>query len=152
MLASLTAHPVRFFEVLPRVPDLRPPGMFLAFCGVPAGALWLISGGLWSAIAALLLPLPISLALAGLYHLGALGGRFGYRVTWRVVAYPLGFYLPIWAVPGVRWAAALYAGIFLISIGLATVQEISAARAILVSSAVTGAVLAAGFLSGLLPA
>lgn len=141
LLASLLAHPVRFFEVLPRVPDMRAPGLFLAFSGLPAAVFWFFSGGIYPAISALLLPLPLSFAVAGLYHLGALGGRYGYVVTWRAVAYPLGFYLPLSAVPGLRWAGAVYAGV-VISVGLARVQEVSVARAVGVSVVVAGLLLA----------
>ena len=110
LLGSLVAHPVRFFEVLPKVSDARAPALFLVFSGFPAAALWLLFGGLYPALAALILPLPLSFALAALYHLGSAGGRYGYLITWRIVAYPLGFYLPLTAVPVVRWAAAAYAG------------------------------------------
>ncbi|MGF1473548.1 MAG: hypothetical protein ACFB50_17645 [Rubrobacteraceae bacterium] len=137
LLASLLAHPARFFEVLPRIPDIRAPGLFLAFSGFPAAVFWVISGGVYPAILALLAPLPLSFAVAGLYHLGSLGGRYGYVVTWRTVAYPLGFYLPLSAVPVLRWVAGFYAGVVLLSIGLRKVQETSAARAISTSVAVT---------------
>ena len=137
LLASLLVHPVRFFEVLPRVPDMRAPGLFLTFCGLPAAAFWFVAGGIYPALISLLLPLPLSFVVAGLYRLGSLGGRYGYIVTWRTVAYPLGFCLPLSAVPGLRWVAAIYAGVFLMSVGLMKVQEISAARAVGVSAAAT---------------
>ena len=35
-LATLLVHPVRFFELLPKVADMRAPGLFLAFSGLPA--------------------------------------------------------------------------------------------------------------------
>jgi len=143
MLGSLLAHPVRFFEVLPRVPDARAPALFLVFSGLPAGILWFAFGGLYPALAALLVPLPLSFALAALYYLASLGGRYGYLVTWRTVAYPFGFYLPLSAVPGLRWVAAAYAGAVLLGIGLATVRELGAARAALASAAVTGLLLLA---------
>jgi hypothetical protein len=145
MLGSLLAHPVRFFEVLPKISDVRAPALFLVFSGVPAALLWFVSGGLYPALVALLAPLPLSFVLAGLYHLASAGGRYGYLITWRTVAYPLGSYLPLSAVPVVRWIAAVYAGVALIGVGLATVREIGALRAALASVAVTGAVLLAGF-------
>jgi hypothetical protein len=141
MLGNLLAHPVRFFEVLPRISDVRAPALFLAFSGLPAAVLWFASGGLYPALAALLLPLPLSFALAALYYLFSIGGRYGYLVTWRVVAYPFGFFLPLSAVPGLRWLGAVYAGIVLLGIGLATVREIGAARAALASAAITGLLL-----------
>jgi hypothetical protein len=145
LLGSLLAHPVRFYEVLPRVPDIRAPALFLAFSGLPAAVLWLLFGGLYPALAALLLPLPLSFALATPYYLLSAGGRYGYLVTWRTLAYPLGFYLPLSAVPGVRWVGAVYAGIVLLGIGLATVREIGAARATLASAAVTGPLILATY-------
>ncbi len=141
MLGSLAAHPVRFFEVLPRVPDVRAPALFLVFSGLPAAALWLLFGGLYPALATLLLPLPLSFPVAGLYYLASIGGRYGYLVAWRTVAYPFGFYLPLSAVPAVRWGVAVYAGVVLLGVGLATVREIGALRAGLASAAVTGTVL-----------
>lgn len=133
LLGSLLLHPIRFFEVLPRVPDMRAPGLFLAFSGVPSALLWFFAGGWYPALFALLLPLPLSFVAAALYYLGSMGGRYGYVVTWRTVAYPLGFYLPFTAISGVRWISGVYAGVGLLSIGLAVVREISATRAILVS-------------------
>src|SRR5918992_2342490 len=108
MLGTLVAHPVRFFEVLPRVPDVRAPALFLVFSGLPAAVVWLLFGGPYPALAALLAPLPLSLPVAGLYHLASFGGRYGYVVTWRTVAYPFGFSLPLSAVPVARWVAAVY--------------------------------------------
>ena len=145
MLASLVAHPVRFFELLPRVPDIRAPSLFLAFSGLPTAVLWLLFGGLYPALAALLVPLPLSFLLAALYHLASMGGRYGYLITWRTVAYPFGFYLPFTALPVVRWLAAAYAGVVLLGIGLATVRETSAARAALASAAITGLLLLATY-------
>ena len=101
LLGSLVAHPVRFFEVLPKVSDVRAPALF----------------------------------------------RYGYLVTWRIVAYPLGFYLPLTAVPVVRWLAAVYAGVVLLGIGFATVREVGAARAALVSAAITGLLSCAAYLA-----
>ena len=134
-LATLLAHPARFFELLPRVPDMRPPALFLLFSGLPAALVWLLFSGLYPALAALVLPLPLSFLLAGLYHLGALGGRYGYDVTWRVVAYPLGFSLPFVAVPVLGPAAAAYAGLLLVPLGLAKAQEVGALRAALPAAA-----------------
>jgi hypothetical protein len=139
MLGSLVAHPVRFFEVLPRVPDVRAPALFLAFSGLPAASLY-------PAVATLLLPLPLSFPVAALYHLASVGGRYGYLVTWRTVAYPFGFFLPLSAVPVARWLAAAYAGAMLIGGGLATVREIGAAKAALASVAVTGLLVLVAYL------
>lgn len=144
LLATLLVHPVRFFEVLPRVPDPRAPGLFLIFCGLPAAVLWFFFGGIYAALAALFAPLPISLALAGLYHLASLGGRFGYVVTWRAVAYPFGYGLPLTAVPVLRWAALVYFGFLLIPLGIRKVQEVGAWRAVLIS-VVLAAVLFGGY-------
>jgi hypothetical protein len=148
MLGSLVAHPVRFFELLPRVADIRAPALFLAFSGFPAAVLWLLFGGLYPALAALLVPLPLSFPLAAPYYLASMGGRYGYLITWRTVAYPLGFYLPFTALPMVRWPAAAYAGVVLLGIGLATVREIGAGRAALASTAITGILLLAVYLAG----
>jgi hypothetical protein len=123
-LAMLLVHPVRFFELLPRIPDMRAPVLFLIFSGLPAAILWLLFWGLYPALVAVVLPLPLSFLLAGLYHLGALGGRHGYVVTWRVLAYPLGFYLPFAAVPSLGPLGAAYSGLVLMGLGLAEVQEI----------------------------
>jgi hypothetical protein len=147
MLGSLLGHPVRFFEVLPRIPDVRAPALFLVFCSLLAAILWSLFGGLYPALVALFLPLPLSFALAALYHLASMGGRYGYLITWRTVAYPFGFYVPLSAVPGVRWLAAAYAGIVLLGIGLATVREIGAARAALASAAISGLLLFAIYLA-----
>lgn len=133
LLASLLIHPVRFFELLPKVPDVRAPGLFLIFTGIPSAVLWYFTGGLHAALIALIAPLPLSFGLAALYHLGSWGGRYGYLVTWRTTAYPLGFYLPLSAVPVLRWAGALYAGVVLLSIGLAVVREFSVVRAVAIS-------------------
>ncbi len=137
LLASLLVHPRRFFEVLPRVPDMRAPGLFLAFCGAPTALFWFVAGGFYPAVVALLLPLPLSFVVAGLYYSGSLGGRYGYVVTWRTVAYPLGFYLPLSAVPVLRWVAGGYAGAVLLSVGLIKVRELSVARGVLTAVVVT---------------
>jgi hypothetical protein len=143
-LAMLLVHPVRFFEVLPRIPDMRAPGLFLLFSGLSTAILWLLFWGLYPAIVAALLPLPLSFLLAGLYHLGALGGRYGYVVTWRVLAYPLGFYLPFAAVPVLGPLGAVYAGLVLLPLGLAEVHEIRRLRAVLFCAAV-GVVFGAAY-------
>ena len=143
-LATLLVHPVRFFELLPRIPDVRAPGLFLIFSGLPAAILWLLFWGLYPALVAIVLPVPLSFFLAGLYHLGALGGRHGYIETWRVLAYPLGFYLPFAAVPVLGPLGAAYSGLVLVPLGLAEVQEIGKLRALLVCAAV-GIVLAAAY-------
>jgi hypothetical protein len=135
-LATLIVHPVRFFELLPRVPDMRAPSLFLTFSGLPAAILWLLFWGLYPALVALVLPLPLSFLLAGLYHLGVLGGRYGYTVTWRVLAYPLGFFLPFAAVPVLGLLGAAYAGLVLMPVGLTKIQEVGAWRAALVCAAV----------------
>ena len=140
LLGRLLVHPLRFFELLPRVPDPRAPALFLVFSGVPAAVAWLLADGLLPALLALVLPLPLSLVLAAPYHLASLGGRFGYVVTWRILAYPFGFLWPLTAVPGVRWVAAAYAGVLLLAIGLSVVREITFGRAFL-SCLVIGGVL-----------
>lgn len=145
LLSTLLAHPARFFEVLPRIPDVRAPAMFVAFSGIPAAVLWSISGGWLAALLALVLPLPLSFALAALYHLGSLGGRFGYLVSWRILAYPLGFFAPLSAVPLLRWVAAAYFGVFIMSVGLVKVREISAVRAVAVSLVITALLVGAAF-------
>jgi len=147
LLGSLVAHPARFFEVLPKVSDVRAPALFLVFSGLPAALLWLLFGGLYPALAAIIVPLPLSFVLAALYHLGSAGGRYGYLITWRIVAYPLGFYLPLAAVPVVRWLAAVYAGVVLVGIGLATVREVGAVRAVLVCATITGLLSCAAYLA-----
>jgi len=65
-------------------------------------------------------------------------------VTWRVLAYPLGFYLPFAAVPllGPLWAA--YSGLVLMPLGLAEVHEIGRPRAVLFCAAV-GIVVGAAY-------
>ena len=131
-LAVLAVHPVRFFELLPKIPDLRAPALFLVFSGLPAAILWFLFGGLYPALVALVLPLPLSFVLAGLYHLGVLGGRYGYVVTWRVLAYPLGFYLPFAAIPLLGPLGALFVGLVLMPIGLSKAQEVGASRSLLV--------------------
>src|SRR5919202_4080080 len=135
-LGVLAVHPVRFFELLPKIPDLRAPALFLIFSGLPAAILWLLFRGLYPALVALVLPLPLSFLLAGLYHLGILGGRYGYTVTWRVLAYPLGFYLPCAAVPVLGPLGAVYFGLVLVPLGLAEVHEVGRPRAVLFCAAV----------------
>jgi hypothetical protein len=130
-LAVLAVHPVRFFELLPKIPDLRAPALFLAFSGLPTAVLWFLFGGLYPALAGLVVPLPLSLVLAGLYHLGVLGGRYGYVVTWRILAYPLGFYLPFAAVPLIGPLGSAFVGLVLMPVGLAKAQEVGAPRALL---------------------
>jgi len=130
-LAVLAVHPIRFFELLPKIPDFRAPALFLAFSGLPAAILWLVFGGLYPALVALVLPLPLSFVLAVLYHLGVLGGRYGYVVTWRVLAYPLGFYLPFAAIPLLGPLGAIFVGLVLMPIGLSKAQEVGAWRCLL---------------------
>jgi len=136
-LATLVVHPVRFFEVLPRIPDIRAPSLFLIFSSIPTAIVWLPFWGLYPALVALVLPLPLSFLLAGLYHLGVLGGRYGYVVTWRVLAYPLGFYLPLAAAPVLGPLGAGYSGLVLMPLGLAEVHEIGRLRALLFCATVS---------------
>jgi hypothetical protein len=75
------------------------------------------------------------------YHLVAWGGRYGYYVTWRMLAYPFGYLLPLTAVPGLRWVAAAYTGVLLLAVGLAVVRGISFGRAFLSCLAITGLLL-----------
>lgn len=142
LLSTLVVHPVRFFELLPKVPDVRAPALFLAFSGLPSAVLWFFFGGVYPALAALVLPLPLSIPLAGLYHPGALGGRYGFGVTWRTLAYPLGFLSPLVAVPGLRWVAAAWAGLLLMPVGLSTAQEIPAWRAVIAGFVILAGVVA----------
>ena len=92
-------------------------------------------------MAALLLPLPLSLALAGAYQLAAWGGRYGYAIVWRVLAYPFGYLLPLTTIPGLRWVATVYAGVVLLAVGLAVVKEITFGRAFLSCLVLTGLLL-----------
>lgn len=146
LLATLLVHPVRFFDVLPRVPDLRAPSLFLIFASAVSAVAWLLASGPMAALGALVLPLPLSFALALPYHLASWGGRHGYLVTWRTLAYPMGFCIPLTAVPGLRWVAATYAGAVLLSIGLSRVRELPAWRSVAAAVAVTALVLVPLFL------
>ncbi len=148
-LAMLAVHPVRFFELLPKIPDPRAPALFLIFSGLPAAILWLLFRGLYPALVALVLPLPLSFLLAGLYHPGVLGGRYGYVVTWRVLAYPLGFYLPFAAVPVLGLLGAVYFGLVLVPIGLARAQEVGGPRSVLACVVVAGLLGAAYYYLGI---
>ena len=141
LLYRLLVHPIRFFELLPKIPDPRAPGLFLAFSSLLTALAWFIPRGLLPALIALVLPLPLSLVLAGLYHLATWGGRYRYAVTWRVLVYPWGYLLPLTAVPALRWIAAAYAGVLLLAIGLAVAREISFSRAFLSCLLVTGLLL-----------
>jgi hypothetical protein len=141
LLATLLVHPVRFFDVLPKVPDPRAPSLFVLFIGVASAPLWFLLDGPITALAALILPLPLSFVLAFPYHVASWGGRYGYLVTWRTLAYPLGFCLPLIAVPGLRWVAATYAGAVLLSIGLLRVRELSVWRAVSAAVVVTALIL-----------
>lgn len=143
-LGMLVSHPVRFYEVLPKVPDPRAPGLFLAFCGVLTAIVWLLFWGWLAALGGLLLAIPASLLFAGACHLGAFGGRHEYLIVWRAVAYPFGFALPLLAVPVIRWAALAVFLFLFVGVGLRTVQEVPTARAFgasFVASAVVGALL-----------
>ena len=141
LLFRLLVHPIRFFELLPKIPDPLAPALFLVFSGFLAAVIWLFAGGIYPALAVLVLPLPLSLVLAAPYHLAAWGGRYGYAVTWRVLAYPFGYLLPLMAVPVLRWVAVVYFGVLLLAIGLAVVKEISFRRAFLSCLVVTGLLL-----------
>ncbi len=141
ILGRLLVHPIRFFELLPKVPDPRAPGLFLAFSSILAALVWFFAGGFYAALAVLLLPLPLSLVLAGVFHLVAWGGRYGYAVTWRMLAYPFGYLLPLTAVPGLQWFATVYFGVLLLAIGLAVAKEISFGRAFLSCLLITGLLL-----------
>jgi hypothetical protein len=144
LLSTLLVHPARFFELLPKVPDVRAPALFLAFSGFPAAVAWFFFDGLYPALAVLVLPLPLSVPLAGLYHLGALGGRYGFGVTWRVLAYPLGFVLPLAAVPGLRWAGLAWAAALLVPLGIVKTQEVPAWRGLALGTVCAAAVVVAG--------
>ena len=145
LLGRLLAHPMRFFELLPKVPDPRAPGLFLVFSGVLAAVAWFVASGVEAALVALVLPLPLSLVLASPYHLAAYGGRHGYLVTWRVLAHPLGYLMPLTAVPGLRWVAAAYFGVLSLAVGLAVTKEISFGRAFLSCLVVSGLLLFAAY-------
>lgn len=145
LLSTLLVHPARFFELLPKVPDVRAPGLFLAFSGLPAAVVWFFLAGLYPALAVLILPLPLSVPLAGLYHVGALGGRYGFGVTWRTLAYPLGFVLPLAAVPVLRWAAVAWAAALLVPLGIVKAQEVPAWRGILLGLIAAALVVATAF-------
>ena len=150
LMGRLLVHPLRFFELLPKVPDPRAPALFLVFSGVLAAVVWLLAGGLVAALLALILPLPLSVVLAAPYHLASLGGRFGYIVTWRILAYPFGFLWPLTAIPGLRWIAGAYAIVLLLAIGLSVVREVTFGRAFLSCLVVGGLLMLAAeaFLSG----
>ena len=141
LLGRLLVHPIRFFELLPKVPDPRAPGLFLIFSSLLAALTWFFAGGFYPALVALLLPLPLSLALAGAYQLAAWGGRYGYVIVWRVLAYPFGYLLPLTTIPGLRWVATVYAGVVLLAVGLAVVKEITFGRAFLSCLVLTGLLL-----------
>ncbi len=143
LLGRLIAHPIRFFELLPKIPDPRAPGLFLVFSGALAGAVWFVADGFFPALAAFFLPLPLSLVLAVPYHLAAYGGRYGYNVTWRALSYPLGYLSPLTAVPGVRWVSGVYVGVVLLAVGLSVAREIAPGRAFLCCLVVTGILLLA---------
>ena len=143
LLSTLLVHPARFFDLLPKVPDVRAPALFLAFSGLPAAVVWFFLVGLYPALVVLVLPLPLSVVLAGLYHLGALGGRYGFGVTWRVVAYPLGFVLPLTALPVLRWAALAWAAALLVPLGIIKTQEVPAWRGVILGLVVAAVLILA---------
>ncbi len=144
LLSTLLVHPARFFELLPKVPDVRAPGLFLAFSGLPAAVVWFFFHGLYPALVVLVLPLPLSVPLAGLYHPGALGGRYGFGVTWRALTYPLGFVLPLAAVPVLRWAVLAWAAVLLVPLGIVKTQEVPAWRGIVLGLVVAAALVGVG--------
>jgi hypothetical protein len=146
LLSTLLVHPIRFFELLPKVPDVRAPALFLAFSGLPAAVVWFFFAGLYPALVALVLPLPLSVLLAGPYHLAATGGRYGFGVTWRVVAYPLGFALPFLTVPILRWAALAWAAALLVPLGVVKAQEVPVWRAVVVCVLVVALMTVAAYL------
>ena len=45
LLGGLLAHPIRFFELLPKIPDPRAPALFLIFSGLLAAIAWVIAIG-----------------------------------------------------------------------------------------------------------
>jgi hypothetical protein len=143
LLSTLIVHLARFFGLLPKVPDVRAPALFLAFSGIPAAVVWFFLAGLYPALVALVLPLPISVPLASIYHVGALGGRYGFGVTWRALAYPLGFVLPLAAVPVVRWAVLAWAAALLVPLGVVKAQEVPASRAFLLGLVAAALIVAA---------
>ncbi len=147
LLSTLLVHPARFFELLPKVPDVRAPALFLAFSGFPAAIVWFFLEGLYPAHVVLVLPLPLSVPLAGLYHLGALGGRYGFGVTWRTLAYPLGFVLPFAAVPVVRWVALAWAAALLVPLGIVKTQEVPAWRGLALGAVCVAALVVAATLA-----
>lgn len=140
-VGTLISHPVRFFETLPKIPDVRAPGLFLAFSGIITAIAWFLSGGIYAALAGLVSPFIASIIAALLSHLGTWGGRYDFVVTWRTAVYPVGFFAPLATVPVLRWVAVAYAGLILLPVGLATVREVSARRAFAVSVAATAVVL-----------
>jgi hypothetical protein len=136
LLGRLVAHPAHFFEVLPRIPDIRAPAMFLGFCSVAAAVLWLLLHGWLPALLILLLTGPGSAFLAGLCRLGTPGGRYGFTATWRTLVYPLGFFLTLSWIPPLQLPAAAYFGGLLVAVGLWKVREIPFAMAALNAAAV----------------
>ena len=130
LLSTLLVHPVRFFELLPKVSEVRAPALFLAFSGLPAAVVWFIFGGPYQALLVLVLP-------------GALGGRYGFVVTWRALVYPFGFLLPLAVVPGLRWAALAWAGVLLAPLGIVKAQEVPAWRGVVLGIAGSAALVAA---------
>ncbi|MGI8649360.1 MAG: hypothetical protein ACR2KW_03115 [Rubrobacter sp.] len=141
-LGSLIAHPVRFYEVLPKVQDPRAPGLFLAFSGIFTAIVWFFFWGWLAALLGLLLAIPASLVFAGVCYVGAFGGRYEYLITWRAMSYPFGFALPFLAVPALRWFVLVVFLFLIAGVGLRTVQEVPVVRAFLasfVASAIVGA-------------
>jgi hypothetical protein len=136
LLAQLLVHPGRFFEVLPRVPDIRAPALFLGFCTALSSLLWLLSHGWRPGLAVLVLAAPMGLLLAGLCYLGTPGGRYGFTVTWRTLLYPFGFLLTLSWVPLLQFAAAVYLGGVLVAAGLRKVREVPPAMAAMNGAAV----------------
>ncbi|WP_119066420.1 hypothetical protein [Rubrobacter indicoceani] len=140
-LGMLVSHPVRFYEVLPKVGDPRAPGLFLGFCGIITAAVWFVFWGWSAAVLGLALAVPTSLVFAGVCHLLTFGGRYEYLVTWRAVAYPFGFVLPFLAVPILRWVLLAVFLFLLVGVGLRTVREVAFVRAFAASFVAAAAVV-----------
>jgi hypothetical protein len=134
-LATLLVHPVHFFELLPKVSDMRAPGLFLAFSGLPTALVLAALLGALPSARRPRLPLPLSFPLAAstTSALSAAGTRTLSPGASRV---PAGFFLPIVAIPVLGLLGAAYAGLVLVPLGLAKAQEVGAWRSALTGVAV----------------
>lgn len=141
LLAQLVAHPVRFFEVLPKVPDIRAPSLFVGFVTVLSSVLWLLAHGWLPALLVLLLSAPVILLLAGVCYMMTPGGEYGFTVTWKTVVYPMGFFLTLSWVPGLWLAAAVYLGGAMVGVGLWKVRAVSPVMAVTTAALVTAALV-----------